>query len=392
MVDHQVISPAPAHSPAVEQRTPLFDFHVKHGARMVPFAGYSMPLRYDAGILGEHIHTRQAASLFDVSHMGQIRLYPRSGLLRDAALALETVVPVDVLGIAPGRQRYGLITNEAGGIIDDLMIANRGDHLLLVVNASCKTVDEAVLRAALSDVCAMVAQPERALLALQGPLAETALSSLAPRAGAMRFMDITDLDIDGVSCVVSRSGYTGEDGYEIGMAAIDAVNVAEALLAQDGVALAGLGARDSLRLEAGLCLHGSDIDDLTTPVEAALEWAVQKVRRPGGAREGGFAGADIILAQFRDGAERRRVGLLGAEGSRAALRHDTKLYDAEEATDPVGTVTSGCFGPSFGGPVALGYLPTSLATIGQPLFADLRGKRVPVTVSATPFVAANYKR
>lgn len=380
-----------AAAPAAEmERTPLYDLHVSLGGRMVPFAGYDMPVQFPAGVMAEHQHTRSAAGLFDVSHMGQIHLVPRSGRIEDAAAALERLVPVDVAGLAPGRQRYALFTNEQGGIRDDLMIANRGDHLFLVVNAACKDADEAHLRAALSDVCEVIALPDRALLALQGPQAEAVLGRIAPAAAAMRFMDVADVEIAGVPCVVTRSGYTGEDGYEIGMASAGAVTVAEALLAQPEVQPIGLGARDSLRLEAGLCLYGSDLDESTTPVEAALEWAIQKVRRAGGVREGGFPGADVILKQFAEGASRRRVGLL-PEG-RAPVRGGTPLFAAADDREPIGRVTSGCFGPTAGAPVAMGYVDSRFAERGQALFAELRGKRLPVTVAAMPFVAQTYKR
>ena len=281
------------------KRTPLYDLHVAMGARMAPFAGYEMPIQYPAGVMKEHLRTRAAASLFDVSHMGQIALRPNGGTLADVAQALERLVPVDVLGLAPGRQRYAFFTNAHGGIIDDLMITARGDHVVLVVNASRKEVDEAHLRAATSPVCTMEVLDDRALLALQGPKAEEALARLAPEVASMRFMDARMLAIAGSACLVTRSGYTGEDGFEISVAGSEADRLARLLLDDASVALAGLGARDSLRIEAGLCLYGADIDEQTTPVEAALEWAMQKVRRPGGARAGGFPGADAISARAR---------------------------------------------------------------------------------------------
>ncbi|WP_264784219.1 glycine cleavage system aminomethyltransferase GcvT, partial [Gluconacetobacter azotocaptans] len=289
-------------------RTPLHDLHVSLGARMVPFAGYEMPVQYRAGVMAEHQHTRTAAGLFDVSHMGQIRLRARSGRVEDAALALERLVPADMLSLKPGRQRYVLLTDPQGGIIDDLMVSRLDDWLLLVVNAACKEGDLAHILAGVGDACTVEAMPDRGLIAIQGPAAGAALAGLAPRAADMRFMDVAEFDVAGVPCIASRSGYTGEDGFELGMPSDGAVRVAEALLAQPGVAPAGLGARDSLRLEAGLCLYGSDIDRTTSPVEAALEWSIQKSRRAGGARAGGFPGADIVLVQLRDGTSRRRVG------------------------------------------------------------------------------------
>jgi aminomethyltransferase len=367
-------------------RTPLHGMHVSLGARMVPFAGYDMPVQYPAGILKEHLHTREAAGLFDVSHMGQVALRPRSGRLGDAAAALERLVPMDVAGLADGRQRYGLFTDERGGILDDLMFANRGDHLLLVVNAACKARDLAHLQGALGDACEVEAL-ERALLALQGPQAEAVLARLHPDVANMRFMDVWPIDFHGVPAVVSRSGYTGEDGYEISLAPEHAVDLAERLLAQPEVLPVGLGARDSLRLEAGLCLYGHDIDETTTPVEAALEWAIQPARRSGGARAGGFPGAGVVLGQIATGASRRRVGLL-PEG-RAPMREGTALF-AEGAQ--VGAITSGGFGPSLGAPVAMGYVPMAAAAPGTALHAQLRGKMLPVTVARMPFIKPGYRR
>lgn len=356
---------------------------------MVEFAGYALPIQYPTGILQEHLHTRRAAGLFDVSHMGQIALRPLPGEgVAEVAAALERLVPVDVAGLAPGRQRYALFTEPGGGILDDLMIANRGDHLFLVVNAACKAADLAHLQAGLDGLC--VVEPlDRALVALQGPQAEAALAALAPDAAAMRFMDVRELRLLGGPVIVSRSGYTGEDGFEISVPAERAKDVAEALLAQPGVLPVGLGARDSLRLEAGLCLYGHDIDTTTTPVEAALEWAIQPARRTGGARAGGFPGAETILGQIAAGATRRRVGLR-PEG-RAPLREGTELFEVEGGP-VVGRITSGGFGPSLEAPVAMGYVPIALAAPGTRLLGQLRGRMVPVEVARMPFVPAGYKR
>ncbi|RAI34753.1 glycine cleavage system aminomethyltransferase GcvT, partial [Rhodoplanes roseus] len=292
--------------PKTLARTPLDTLHRRLGARMVPFAGYEMPVQYPSGILQEHLHTRAKAGLFDVSHMGQIRLRAPSGKVEDAARALETLVPADILSLAPGRQRYALFLNDKGGILDDLMVSNQGDHLFLIVNAACKAADEAHLRQSLAGLCAVEALPDRALIALQGPQAEAALAALAPEVAAMRFMDARPVTILGAACLVSRSGYTGEDGYEISIPADRVEALCEALLEDPQVAPIGLGARDSLRLEAGLCLYGSDLDTGTTPVEGALEWSIQKSRRAGGARAGGFPGADVVLRQLTEGASRRR--------------------------------------------------------------------------------------
>jgi aminomethyltransferase len=357
---------------------------------MVPFAGYDMPVQFAAGVLKEHLHTRAACGLFDVSHMGQLLLRAKSGDVRDAALALERLVPQDIVAIARGRQRYAQFTNEAGGILDDLMVANFGQALFLVVNAACKDADEALLREKLSDTCVIEPLASRALLALQGPKAASVLGKFCTDLTDMKFMDAGPRKVAGHDCFVSRSGYTGEDGFEISVPAEQAEQLARLLLTDADVLPIGLGARDSLRLEAGLCLCGHDIDASTTPVEAALEWSIQKSRRKGGARPGGFAGADRILGQLDAGAPRRRVGLK-AEG-RAPVREGAQLFaDAASAT-PVGKVTSGGFGPSLNAPVAMGYLPTALAGIGTQVFAEVRGQRLPLKVAATPFVPNTYKR
>ena len=371
------------------QHTPLHALHLRLGARMVAFAGYEMPVQYASGIVKEHLHTRAAAGLFDVSHMGQIALRPRSGRIEDAARALESLVPADVLGLGPGRQRYTLFTNAAGGVLDDLMVSNLGDRLLLVVNAARKAADAAHLRARLSDACAVEPLSGRALLAVQGPRAADALAALAPAVRDMRFMDVRALSLMGEACIVSRSGYTGEDGFEIGIAATAAEALCETLLRDPAVAPVGLGARDSLRLEAGLCLYGADLDEATTPVEAALEWTIPTMRRAG-ARAGGFAGSATILQQLTQGAARRRVGLR-PEG-RAPVRSGALLFAAENDSATIGAVTSGGFAVSLGVPVAMGYVPTAKATPGTRLFAEVRGKRLPVVVSALPFVPPRYKR
>lgn len=372
------------------KRVPLHDLHVTRGGKIVPFAGYEMPVQYAAGVLKEHLHTRTSAGLFDVSHMGQIALRAKSGKVEDAARALERLVPQDILAVAPGRQRYAQFTSDSGGILDDLMVANFGDHLFLVVNAACKTEDEAHLRKHLSEVCTIKPLPDRALIALQGPKAVEVLSKHAPTVAAMRFMDAGPHKILGIDCFVSRSGYTGEDGFEISVPAKDVERLATTLLDDPAVMLIGLGARDSLRLEAGLCLYGHDIDTTTTPVEGALEWSVQKSRRKGGARAGGFPGADIILKQFETGASRRRIGLR-AEG-RAPVREGAALYASETSSDSIGSVTSGGFGPTLNAPVAMGYVPTTLSTEGTVVFADVRGQRLPLRVTPMPFVPNGYKR
>jgi aminomethyltransferase len=372
------------------KRTPLYDLHVRLGARLVAFAGYDMPVQYPQGIIKEHLHTRAAAGLFDVSHMGQIALRPHSGRIEDAARALETLVPGDIVGLPAGRQRYTLFTNASGGVLDDFMVSNRGDHLMLVVNAARKAFDETHLRANLANSCEIEPLADRALIALQGPKAEAVLAAHAPEVRAMNFMDVRAVTLLGAPCSVSRSGYTGEDGFEISVPARAAEALGEALLRDPAVAPVGLGARDSLRLEAGLCLYGSDLDETTTPVEAALEWTIPKARRTGGARAGGFPGAAAILRQLADGAERRRVGLK-PEG-RAPVRSGVSLFRAETDATPIGSVTSGGFGPSLNGPIAMGYVAREATATAMRLFAEVRGKRLPVTVAALPFVPTRYKR
>ncbi len=369
-------------------RTPLFDLHVGLGAKMVPFAGYEMPVQYKPGVMKEHLHCRAAAGLFDVSHMGQVIL--RGDSYGAVAEAFETLVPMDVLGLGEGRQRYGLFTNEAGGIDDDLMFANRGDHMFVVVNAACKDSDIARMKAALEPAVSVEVIEDRALVALQGPASETALARLNPSVADMAFMDVATVDLMGAEAWVSRSGYTGEDGYEISVPAGAAEALCQALLDMDEVEPVGLGARDSLRLEGGLCLYGNDIDASTTPIEAGLNWAIQKVRRAGGDREGGFPGAARVLSDFADGVARKRVGLV-PEG-RAPMRAHTMIFATSDGGEPIGEVTSGGFGPSFQGPVAMGYVSVDHATVGTELFGEVRGKRLPLKVAKMPLVPANFKR
>jgi aminomethyltransferase len=372
------------------KRTPLYALNVARAGKMVPFAGYEMPVQFAPGVLKEHLHTRASAGLFDVSHMGQIALRAKSGKVEDAARALERLVPQDIVSLTPRRQRYAQFTNDAGGLLDDLMVANFGDHLFLVVNAACKAEDEAHLRKHLSDTCDIEPLIDRALIALQGPKAEAVLSKHADGVAGMTFMDAGPRKVMGLDCFVSRSGYTGEDGFEISVPAKDAEAFAKALLDDPAVLPIGLGARDSLRLEAGLCLYGHDIDTTTTPVEANLNWSIQKSRRTGGARAGGFPGADTILKQLDAGAPRKRVGIKPED--RAPVRENAPLFADETSREQVGTVTSGGFGPSVNGPVAMGYVPSSLAANGTALFAEVRGQRLPVRTTPLPFSPHTYKR
>ncbi|NKL91358.1 glycine cleavage system aminomethyltransferase GcvT [Rhizobium leguminosarum] len=374
---------------AALKKTPLHALHLSLGARMVPFAGYDMPVQYPAGVMKEHLHTRAEAGLFDVSHMGQVIVKAKSGSYEDAALALESLVPVDILGLAEGRQRYGFFTDDTGCILDDLMIAHLDDHLFVVVNASCKEADLAHLQTHIGEQCDITLL-DRALIALQGPRAVAVLAELWADVAAMKFMDVRHCRLHDVSCLVSRSGYSGEDGFEISIPSDKAVDVTMRLLEHPDVQAIGLGARDSLRLEAGLCLYGNDIDTTTSPVEAALEWAMQKARRGNGARAGGFPGSGRILSELENGAARRRVGLK-PEG-KAPVRGHAKLYADAEAKIEIGEVTSGGFGPSVEGPVAMGYVPLSHAAAGTLVYAEVRGKYLPITVTALPFVTPTYKR
>jgi aminomethyltransferase len=364
--------------------TPLHALHIEMGGKMVPFAGYDMPVQYALGVRKEHLHCRDAAGLFDVSHMGQVRLFGEN-----AAQALEALVPVDIIDLPVGKQRYAFFTNEQGGINDDLMVGNLGDFLLVVVNAACKQQDIAHLRANLPGDVRLEVMEDRALLALQGPQAVQVLAQINPAVNNMRFMDAMKIQLAGVECYVSRSGYTGEDGFEISVPASKAEALARELLAFAEVEWIGLGARDSLRLEAGLCLYGHDIDQTTTPVEASLLWGISKARRAEGSRPGGFPGADIILEEIKSkNITRKRIGLLGT--SKAPVREGCLLFDA--ADNKIGIVTSGTFGPSKGMPVAMAYVDVNFSQIGSEVFAEVRAKKLPMTVVKTPFVEANYFR
>ena len=378
-----------APDPSELLQTPLHALHLALGARMVPFAGYSMPVQYPGGVIAEHRQCREAAALFDVSHMGQLRL-----MGDDAAAALETLVPQDLIDLGPNRQRYAFFTNASGGLLDDLMVVKPADpgagfgDLFLVVNAGCKAADTLHLHNQIGHRCQVVPMPERALLALQGPKAVDALSRINPAVAALVFMSGGVFALAGISCFVTRSGYTGEDGFEISVPAEHATALAEALLAQPEVQPAGLGARDTLRLEAGLCLYGHDIGEATSPVEAGLAWAIQKVRRPGGARAGGYPGARVIESHLAGAAPSKRVGLLGLE--RAPVREGAVIVDAHG--HKLGMVTSGTLAPTVNQPIAMAYLPLNHALPHHEVFAEVRGKRLPMRVTAMPFAPHRYKR
>ena len=374
--------------PEILIKTPLHDLHVALGARMVPFAGYDMPVQYPTGLMAEHLHTRKAAGLFDVSHMGQLRLVGAA-----AASAFETLVPVDVIDLPAGKQRYGLLLNDEGGVIDDLMFVNRnladGGDIFMIVNGACKVGDMAHIEKKIGGLCQVIPMLDMALLALQGPQAVTALQRLAPGVEKLIFMTGERFMVAGCDCYVTRSGYTGEDGFEISVHASQAQTLAKALLAQPEVKPVGLGARNSLRLEAGLCLYGQDLDTSTTPIEASLNWAIQKVRRTGGARAGGFPGAEKVLAQLANSANtltKKRVGLQALE--RVPVREHTALHS--EAGLLIGEVTSGLLGPSINQPIAMAYVNPAFAATGTNLYAMVRGKSVPMAVVDMPFVANRY--
>ncbi|RVU45266.1 glycine cleavage system aminomethyltransferase GcvT [Rubrivivax rivuli] len=371
-------------------QTPLHALHQRLGARMVPFAGYAMPVQYPAGLMAEHKQCRESAALFDVSHMGQVRLVGA-----DASAALETLVPVDIVDLGVGRQRYAFFTNASGGLLDDLMVVRPDEaaraafgDLFLVVNAGCKDADVKHLQTHIGHRCSVVPMPERALLALQGPKAVDALARLNPAVAGLVFMSGGVFELAGTACFVTRSGYTGEDGFEISVPAEQAVTLAEALLAQPEVAPAGLGARDTLRLEAGLCLYGHDITETTSPVEAGLTWAIQKVRRPGGARAGGYPGANVIESHLAGAAPSKRVGLVGLE--RAPVREGAPIVDAHGHR--LGVVTSGTLGPTVNQPIAMAYLPLNHTAAGAEVYAEVRGKKLPMRIAPMPFAPHRYKR
>jgi aminomethyltransferase len=371
------------------KKTPVHDWHVKNGGHMVPFAGYELPVHYTAGVLKEHLHVRASAGLFDVSHMGIAFISSRDGAFEPVAAALEKLVPADIAGLSAGQQRYTQLLNANGEILDDLMVWRpwvASDTLGLVVNAACKEADYAHLEANLPPEIEFTRHDQLALFALQGPDAESVLSVGAPDVCRLNFMQTMTTTYFGISVHIARSGYTGEDGFEISVADERALELWRLLIGDTRVLPIGLGARDSLRLEGGMCLYGNDIDEHTSPVEGNLTWSIQKRRRTGG----GFLGAERVLQQLQNGVHRLRVGLK-PEG-RAPVRGGAKLYETEGSTDNIGTVTSGGFGPSFGGPVAMGYVPSRLSQLGTRLFAEVRDRRLPVVVHAMPFVPNRFKR
>ena len=363
------------------KRTPLNDLHHELGAKMAPFAGYEMPIHYAGGIISEHHHVRSRAGLFDVSHMGQIRVGGKQ-----AGAWLETLLPADLINLEAGAQRYSFLTSDSGGILDDLVVYRLEDEYCLVVNAANKEADLSLLQERLTTGVFVDPRQDFALLALQGPQAAAALESIAPAVKHLTFMTASEIRIAGIECCVTRSGYTGEDGFEISTHETSALDLASVLLALDSVEPSGLGARDTLRLEAGLCLHGNDIGPRTSPVEAGLSWAIPASRRSGGVRAGAFPGAERILKEIEHGPSQKRVGIRPI--GKAPVRAHAPLLAPNNTL--VGEVTSGGFGPSVGAPIAMAYLPSTFAEPGTTLEAQVRNKALPVTVCRLPFVPHRY--
>ena len=371
-------------------RTSLYSLHRELNAKTIPFAGYEMPVNYPLGILNEHVHCRKSAGLFDVSHMGQIKISSKSISMHELAGELEKLIPIDLISLSKDRQRYGFITNEKGGVIDDLMISNRGDHFFVVVNASRKEVDTNYFREKLISEVDILVETQRSLVALQGPLAERALSSIIQGIESMNFMDVRNILFNNEEIYISRSGYTGQDGFEISLPDYVAEIFCRSLLNIKEVEAIGLGARDTLRLECGLCLYGQDLDEEITPVEAGLSWAIQKVRRTNGERAGGFPGAEIILDQIDKHPNRKRIGLLPV--GKAPIRHGTKLFKDETGSQEIGIVTSGGYSPTTEKPISMGYLEGSSIEEDKLVFGEVRDKLLPLKIIKLPFVNTSFKK
>ena len=371
-------------------RTSLYSLHRELNAKTIPFAGYEMPVNYPLGILNEHVHCRKSAGLFDVSHMGQIKISSKSISMHELAGELEKLIPIDLISLSKDRQRYGFITNEKGGVIDDLMISNRGDHFFVVVNASRKEVDTNYFREKLISEVDILVETQRSLVALQGPLAEIALSSIIQGIESMNFMDVRNILFNNEEIYISRSGYTGQDGFEISLPDDVAEIFCRSLLNIKEVEAIGLGARDTLRLECGLCLYGQDLDEEITPVEAGLSWAIQKVRRTNGERAGGFPGAEIILDQIDKHPNRKRIGLLPV--GKAPIRHGTKLFKDETGSQEIGIVTSGGYSPTTEKPISMGYLEGSSIEEDKLVYGEVRDKLLPLKIIKLPFVNTSFKK
>ena len=371
------------------KKTILFDMHERLGAKFVVFAGYKMPVQYPTGVMKEHLQVRSAAGLFDVSHMGQIKVSSKRGDQVELAHCLEKLMPCDLSNLREGRQCYSFFTNEEGGLSDDLMVANRGDHFFLVVNASRKFNDVSHLNNKIGDKCDIKLLDDRALIALQGPLASSVLEGINKNVSEMFFLDVRTIKLFEVDCWVSRSGYTGEDGFELSIPNDDVIRIVDEILSSQSVWPIGLGARDSLRLEAGLCLYGNELNDRTTPVEASLNWAIHKTRRIVGNKQTGFIGDNVILNQLQSGSELKRVALFPKE--RAPIREGCQLFETNESELSIGTVTSGGFSPTLQKPISLAYIKRSFAKIDNEIFAEVRGKRMSAVVTSLPFVKTKYK-
>ena len=371
------------------KKTILFDMHERLGAKFVAFAGYKMPVQYPTGVMKEHLQVRAAAGLFDVSHMGQIKVSSKRGDQVELARCLEKLMPCDLSNLREGRQCYSFFTNEEGGLSDDLMVANRGDHFFLVVNASRKFNDVSHLKSKIGDKCHIKLLDDRALIALQGPLASSVLEGINKNVSEMFFLDVRTIKLFEADCWVSRSGYTGEDGFELSIPNDDVIRIVDEILSSQSVWPIGLGARDSLRLEAGLCLYGNELNDRTTPVEASLNWAIHKTRRIVGNKQTGFIGDNVILNQLQSGSELKRVALFPKE--RAPIREGSKLFETMESEVSIGAVTSGGFSPTLQKPISVAYIKRSFAKIDNEIFAEVRGKRMPALVTSLPFVKTKYK-
>ncbi|MED5531794.1 MAG: glycine cleavage system aminomethyltransferase GcvT [Pseudomonadota bacterium] len=371
-------------------RTSLYSLHRELNAKTIPFAGYEMPVNYPLGILNEHVHCRKSAGLFDVSHMGQIKISSKSISMHELAGELEKLIPIDLISLSKDRQRYGFLTNESGGVIDDLMISNRGDHFFVVVNASRKEVDTNYFREKLISEVDILVETQRSLVALQGPLAERALSSIIQGIESMNFMDVRNMLFNNEEIYISRSGYTGQDGFEISLSDNVAEIFCRNLLNIKEVEAIGLGARDTLRLECGLCLYGQDLDEEISPVEAGLSWAIQKVRRTNGERAGGFPGAEIILDQIDKHPNRKRIGLLPV--GKAPIRHGTKLFKDETGSQEIGIVTSGGYSPTTEKPISMGYLEGSSIEEDKLVYGEVRDKLLPLKIIKLPFVNTSFKK
>ena len=371
-------------------RTALYDLHRSLGAKSIPFAGYEMPVNYPLGIMKEHLYCRESAGLFDVSHMGQLIISSTTQPMQSIATELEKLLPIDILGLGEGRQRYGFLPNSQGGIIDDLMISNRGDHFFVVINASRKEIDFKYFKKNISKEIDVDLISTRSLIAIQGPQSEKILSSQIGELSSLNYLDVKNFLYNGEIMWVSRSGYTGQDGFEISLPNNLCEFFCKSILEQEGIEPIGLGARDTLRLECGLCLYGQDLNETITPIEAGLKWAIQKVRRTGGEREGGFIGQEKILAQIEKSPSLKREAF--SPHGKAPLRSGTKLFSDDLGKNEIGLITSGSYSPTLERPISMGYLNHTKFKVGDPIFGELRTKFFPLKLTKLPFVPTSFKR